>query len=283
MKLLKKAITSLLILTILSLMVISISQVKAASDINILSNNQGFIAPTGTYYIVGEVQNVGSQAQKFVHITATFYSSNGTMLGTDDAYTDLDIINPGCKSSFYTMLLGSNAVWIPEIDHYSLTVSSSVATALPGNLKILSSSSSISNGNFHVTGEIQNLGGGSATFVYIIATFYDQAGKVVGSESTYPDPDTIASGQKAPFDISYTPDARVPLIKSYALTAQSEEYSLQGSVTPSSSPSSTSTPNPTPSPSIPEFPQTIIMAVVGAMSLIIAVGLVTYRRRNSST
>jgi hypothetical protein len=41
-----------------------------------------------------------------------------------------------------------------------------------------------------------------------------------------------------------------------------------------------SLPSPTPSPSIPEFPQTLVLAVAAAMFLIVTVGLVAYRRQN---
>ena len=53
--------------------------------------------------------------------------------------------------------------------------------------------------------------------------------------------------------------------------------------TPTQAPTATpySSQNPTPSPTIPEFPQTIMLLVVAAMLLIVTVGLVAYRRRNS--
>ena len=47
-----------------------------------------------------------------------------------------------------------------------------------------------------------------------------------------------------------------------------------------STPTSTNT-NPAPSPSIPEFPQTIMLLTVAAMALIVTMGLVAYRKRNS--
>jgi hypothetical protein len=50
--------------------------------------------------------------------------------------------------------------------------------------------------------------------------------------------------------------------------------------TPTSTPAPTPTTNPTPSPTNPEFPQTIMLLVVAAMSLIVTVGLIVYRRRN---
>jgi hypothetical protein len=53
--------------------------------------------------------------------------------------------------------------------------------------------------------------------------------------------------------------------------------------TPTQAPTATpySSQNPAPSPSIPEFPQTIMLLTVAMMSLIVTVGLVAYRRRNS--
>ncbi|MFI5406368.1 MAG: hypothetical protein ACHQ1D_07635 [Nitrososphaerales archaeon] len=41
----------------------------------------------------------------------------------------------------------------------------------------------------------------TADFVKIIATFYDNNNNVVGTESTYTDPYTIAAGNTAPFDL----------------------------------------------------------------------------------
>lgn len=40
-------------------------------------------------------------------------------------------------------------------------------------------------------------------------------------------------------------------------------------------------PTTSPSPTVPEFPQTILLLVVAAMFLIVAAGLVAYRRHNS--
>jgi len=67
-----------------------------------------------------------------------------------------------------------------------------------------------------------------------------------------------------------------------APTATASPTSLATS-TPTQAPTATpySSQNPAPSPTIPEFPQTIMMLTVAAMSIVIALGLVTYCRRNS--
>jgi hypothetical protein len=73
---------------------------------------------------------------------------------------------------------------------------------------------------------------------------------------------------------------------------QTPTATAQPSPSASTTPTITSTPtqapiatsyssqNPTPSPTIPEFPQTITLLAVAAMSLIVTVGLVAYRQRN---
>jgi hypothetical protein len=56
---------------------------------------------------------------------------------------------------------------------------------------------------------------------------------------------------------------------------------LNPTSTTTSTPDPTSTSDPSPSSAVPEFPQTIMLLVVGAMFLVVTVGLVAYRRRNT--
>jgi hypothetical protein len=289
-KSLKKTNAATLLLTVLALTAISILPVKAPSNIAVLSH-QSHLSSSGIYYIVGEAQNIGSQPQEYVKITATFYNLNGTMIGADYTYAELDVIYSGSKSPF--LISYAETTQIPQIDHYTLSASSLTAASRPANLKILSHNSYVNSGYLHVIGEIQNMGTILTKYVKIVATFYDQTGEVVGTDYTYSDPSDIASGQKAPFELTLIEKANETMVASYAITAESIEYSLQGRVllapistqasTPTQAP--TATPyfshNPTPSPTIPEFSQTIIL-VVAATLLILTLGLVAYRRRNFS-
>lgn len=73
-----------------------------------------------------------------------------------------------------------------------------------GTVSILSNSSyTDSAGILHVVGEVYNdMAPNAARDVQAIATFYDSAGKVVGTNSSFTNPQDIVSGEKAPFDIS---------------------------------------------------------------------------------
>ena len=74
-------------------------------------------------------------------------------------------------------------------------------------------------GHLHVIGEVENNSPIIAEFVKIIGTFYDDSGTVVGTSSTYADPNDIDPGEKAPFDLILS-DSTIPVdqIKKYQLT-----------------------------------------------------------------
>lgn len=54
-----------------------------------------------------------------------------------------------------------------------------------------------------VRGEVKNIGSACVSFVKVIATFYDNKGKVIGSEFSYSDPYTLYPGESAPFQITW--------------------------------------------------------------------------------
>jgi hypothetical protein len=81
-----------------------------------------------------------------------------------------------------------------------------------GTTSILSNSSYADpRGILHVVGEVYNdMAPNTAKNVQVIATFYDSSGKVVGTNSSFTNPKDIASGEKAPFDLSLA-SASIPL------------------------------------------------------------------------
>lgn len=214
-------ITSIIFLT--SLLTFNTQLVHAATNVSILSHT-GYLDSLGYYHVIGEVQNTGDQAVNFVKITATFYDSNDVVVATEFTYTMVDVILPNRKSPFDIIL--ADAVQSAKVDHYSLTVTFSAASPKPLGLEILSHSSYIDSiGWMHVVGEIKNIGTETANYVKVIATFYDEAGKVVAAEFTFSDPSDIEPGQKAPFEILLS-DERASYAASYELTAESTQYAI---------------------------------------------------------
>lgn len=239
-------ITTLTLFTGLLNLASYIQPVTATAQVDILTHS-GWISSTGSYHVSGEVQNVGDSAVHYVKIIATFYDSSSTVVATDFTYTELDVILAGRKSPFEVLFI--EEAQVSKIHHYALAVTFSVTSPLPVCLQLLSNSSYIGGtGSMHVVGEIKNIGTITATYVKIIATFYDSEGKVVATDFTYADPHDIEPNQVAPFDVLLIHKNRVPLVESYALTAESNQYAV-----------------------IPEFPSLIILPLFMIATLLAAI------------
>jgi len=203
----------------------------------VILSHSSFIDTFGYYDVVGEVKNVADQPVEWVTVTATFYDSEGQVIGTRSAYTYLEVLLPGRKSPF--KIVETESAVIEKIANYSLKVSFFQQSAgLPMGLQIVSNSSFVDKfGWFHVTGEIKNIGTTTANYIEVIGTFYDAEGTVVYAFSASPEPRILEPNQKASFELVVGDKSRAALILSYELTAEPEEYAI-----------------------IPEFPlQTIIL------------------------
>jgi hypothetical protein len=206
---------------------ISIFPSVKAEDVIIHDNYSSYITSTGSLHVVGEVQNMGDKPVEFVRITATFYDANSTVIATDFTYSALDIIPQGVKSPFEIILLDENQV--SKVHNYSLVVTDYEQTsdALDRTLLILSNSSYLSASNrLNIVGEVKNNGTVESTFTKVVVTCYDQNGKVVVSDFSYCDPDTISEGEKAPFHILVIDANQSMKVASYELQAQSNEAVL---------------------------------------------------------
>jgi len=72
-------------------------------------------------------------------------------------------------------------------------------TPSPPELEILSHQSYTDSGWFHIVGEVQNNSDTAIGFVKIVATLYDDASNVVGTDFTYTELDVIPAGGRSPF------------------------------------------------------------------------------------
>lgn len=197
--------------------------VKANGEVNILSHT-GYLDSLGYYHVVGEVENVGDFALHYVKITATFYDTADIVVATDFTFSELDVLLAERKAPFDLFLFDTTQSM--KVDHYSLTVTYSITSPKPIGLEILSHSSYIDGvGYMHIVGEIENIGTVRATYVKIVATCYDETGKVVDADFTFSDPMDIDPAQKAPFEI-LVGNERTPFVSSYELTAESSQYAL---------------------------------------------------------
>ncbi len=91
-------------------------------------------------------------------------------------------------------------------------------------VSILSSSSfSDDIGYYHVVGEVKNNSPkDSMNFVKITSTFYDDAGKVVGTDFTYTNVDVLRPAEKSSFELILTDAAQSQKVSSYKLSASGD-------------------------------------------------------------
>ncbi|HUM49265.1 MAG TPA: FxLYD domain-containing protein [Anaerolineaceae bacterium] len=188
-----------------------------ASDVWIMDNCSFTENRAGTYqYITCEMYNNTSASIKSVKLYVDLYDSDGTLIGTDFAYTLLDLVHPqetACvRISFSTMT---------NLSYYYLYRSYSIASnEWRPPLAISNHSGSAKPYGYEVLGIITNNSQATLEKVRAVDTLYDSGGLVIGCDYAYinQDPANLAPGQQSSFRI-YTLMKDPYLITRYKLQA----------------------------------------------------------------
>ena len=172
--------------------------------------------------IVGEVLNNFSYPIELVRITATVYDKNNVIVATGDKYVNDYLIKPGSRSGFDIFLDKT----LPSNSKYTLTTSFEKSEDdKPEALQLSVGKNFKSSNSFRMLGEVMNQGKNAANSVKVSAIFYDNEHKVINTDYVFTNPDIISPNKKAPFEFSFYTD-NPEKIKSIAINAQSNEYSL---------------------------------------------------------
>ena len=172
--------------------------------------------------IVGEVLNNFTYPIELVHITASVYDKNGVIVATGEYNANDYQIKPGMRSGFHIFLDEK----LPGNSKYTLTTSFEKSEDdKPAALLLSVDTNSKGPGSYKVLGEVINQGPDVANSAKVSGIFYDKDHKVVDVDYTYTNPDIISPNKKAPFELSFYTD-NSKKIKSVAINAQSDEYSL---------------------------------------------------------
>jgi len=199
---------------------------QAIGQAAILPNHTGYLDLTTipiTYHVVGEVNNTNTVSLKWLRVTATFYDQNNLLIGSNSSYAFLDVLLPARKTPFEVVWVGDGA---KQIYNYSLTSEFSEYTGeKPLALEILENATYVDEAGFlKVNGTVRNIGESNATGVKVVATFYNDQGKVVGVTFGYTMPLTIMPSHTEHFDLELRPKG--VNFSYYSLTAESTEYAL---------------------------------------------------------
>ncbi len=272
----------LIILGIIASTIYLTSINPVSADTVVVLSSSTFTDSSGILHVVGEVQNTGSDTVSSVEVAATFYNSSSNIVYTQISSSSPFFMLPNSKSPFNVK--ETILTLIPQIKTYKLRVSFTPADSIQQGLEITSSTSRIdSAGVYHLVGEIQNIGMGAATTTEIYATFYDSSGKVVDTSYAFADSGRIASGDSSSFDITVNDLSQIPLISSYSLNADSNEYALVTSSSSTQTPTSFPTyqSSPTPTPTVPEITTLNLVALLIVMLLVSAITLSVKKRKKN--
>jgi hypothetical protein len=229
-------VTTALLILVSSPITSMAQQQSSDSDIPITILSHSLVdAGSGMTLIVGEVRNDSPEKIGWVQVSSTFYDSAGQLIHLAEGPVQLGELRPGEKGPFGIYI--NDATVSESIANYTLSarLDSDFLRDKPAALKVAVDKHEMVESEaglplFQVTGNVTNNGNLTAQSVYVIASFYDQAGNFIDFDATAISPSTIPAGQSADFMIvtvvgdygNWT--AEIQRIASVNATAESSEY-----------------------------------------------------------
>jgi len=155
-----------------------------------------------TLTIVGEVRNDSHLDVGETTVTATFYGTDGQVIGEVSGSTMLKALAPGVRSPFMITLPSPAG-----LANYSLRATSRPVTVTTANteLNVINTRRfEDTTGFYHIAGVIENGSERRIANARVIVTLYDRAGRVVNVGFAYPQPLSLSPRDRADFDIAFT-------------------------------------------------------------------------------
>jgi hypothetical protein len=210
------------------------------------------------FIVVGEIQNQGTTIADHVSLTGIVYLTNGTIVAESSTVAFVEEMLPQQKAPFYMDFAPYSSStgdlsWANDVGYigFQTYVGNTTDTSQYQGLRVVSNSSFIdpTSGVYNVTGTIQNTGNETTGHTWVVATFYNATGTVIGVSYTgfladSLDPFSYVFFGVSPFDGTSQINNQ---ITSYALLIQTRPLAATSS--PSPSPTSSSSPLPTSSQS----------------------------------
>jgi len=289
------AVVVLVALILATLAFLPLPTVKAgASEVKVLSYSY-YTAPAnpvlaqnpGDIVVVGEVQNVGSNIVQNVTLSGTASDSSGNNIASSEAGVVWSYeMAPGQKAPFFIDFTPqssttSNANWMSSLSKFTITVLSvtDITTQPYTGLQVPNESGSPAvysfnnSGTYTVVGTIVNKGTQTMEYVWVVTTFYNNAGTVVGINYTSVTPNVPLTPNGAARWVATPADSTAQL------TSEIASYNYVIDSTPSTTSSQTQpTSTPTASPAPSQFPVLPIVVVVAIVVVVVA-ALMLLRKR----
>jgi len=219
----KRNLVTIIISIIFSCLLLNIPFTNAQSPISILSSS--YYEQFGYSFVVGEIKNTGSNNLENIIITVNYYDDNDTKLASGFTYSKIQVLKPEQISPFEVSSIPYNDL---NVDHYDIEISNYfVSSFVPYREFTFENVTSVIEDNFMIQGEVYNNGSTDASWVRVIATYYDSSSNVMGTDTSYANPDTVNPGESAPFILDTFPREYIP--DSYFLQVECRESALTSS------------------------------------------------------
>ncbi len=151
--------------------------------------------------IAGEVRNDSNLDVGQSEITITFYDAAGTVIGTANGETMLEVIPPGETSPFLIHLPRPAGI----ASHSLRAVARPVTPRLDPQLSIVEVRRFEDEaGFFHIKGTVKNVGNLPSNRTKVAAVIYGRDGRVINVGFTHVAPPNLRPGEQASYDVIFT-------------------------------------------------------------------------------
>jgi hypothetical protein len=175
----------------------------------------------GGFQIVGQVRNRTELSMEFVRITAQLYDSGNRLLGEQDDFVSSDLISSGGYAPFSIVFTEGLP---PGTVRYQLDASARYADLTartfygPENFAVTSAAEFDENGLLVISGQARNEGPQAASLVKVIATVFDDEGRVVATDTTLVDQPSLSNGDVSDYAVTFVELGGSP--STFLVTAQ---------------------------------------------------------------
>jgi hypothetical protein len=273
-----KKIIAIIIIAALVLAAFTVFSGNVKADVSevLVGSYSQYVAPStstiaiapGDLIVVGEVLNIGANVIVNVTVQGTALGANGQTLAITSSDAFVYYMAPGQKAPFYIDFSAQSGQtqdlsWVPSVTHVLLAVTKvqDIAQRQYAEVKVEHDMNyTDASGLYVVRGAVVNSGNVIDQKPWVVTTFYDASGTVVGLNYTNYLTTTLSPKGGVPF-------YAVPADNNTQVTSKIVNYSFQVdslTLTNSTSPSTSPTPTGSASPAgqIPILPIVIVVVLV---------------------
>lgn len=190
-------------------------------------NQYSYVDETKILHVLGEVRNDSDSAMGDILITISFYDRDGNLLDQFSRVPALQVINPGESSPFEILYIDQSTV--DSVANFTMSAAGQDTELKEKQLEIISSNSRLDVlGVYYINAAARNNGQEDAANAIMIATLYDQDGRVIAIAKALAEAGrgnwNMTAGSEAAFGIAVTDKLQTYRATQYSLVVDSDQY-----------------------------------------------------------